>query len=114
MFYQIEFPKEVSLSELIFVSPSSIKRGWRPDPKSPPTSIPLITTYPKSYKVSLSKDGQNWETLYDNLKGSEGENTIFLQQKKTKYVRLQLNETAAKTPEELPWMMRTVKVYGNK
>lgn len=113
MYYQIEFPKEVTLSEFLFVSPSSIKRGWRPDPKSPPTSIPMITTFPKSYAVSISKDGQNWETLYDNLKGSDGENTVYLQQKKSKYLRLQLKETPPKGENDLPWVMRSVKVYGH-
>jgi mono/diheme cytochrome c family protein len=112
MYYQIEFPKEISLSEFIFVSPSSIKRGWRPDPKSPPTNIPMITTFPKSYSVMVSKDGQSWETISDQIKGSEGENTVYLQKKKTKFLKLKLNETAAKTPDELPWIMRSAKVYG--
>ena len=114
MYYQIEFPKEVVLSELTFQSPSSIRRGWRPDPKSPPTTFPMVTTFPKTYSVSVSKDGQNWEPVLSQVKGIEGENTVLIPQKKTKYVKLQLIDSPTKGTDDLPWSMRSLKIYGYK
>ncbi|MFN8346971.1 MAG: c-type cytochrome [Spirosomataceae bacterium] len=112
MWYQIEFPKEINVSELQFVAPSAIKRGWRRDPNAPQTPPPMMQTYPKVFVIETSADGITWKEAIAEMKGTEGENTIALPMAKTKFLRLKLNEDLAKDSEDIPWSMRQLKLFG--
>ena len=112
MWYQIEFPKEVTLTEFQFVAPSSVKRGWRRDPKAPQTPPPMIQTFPRAYVVETSSDGTHWQEAMTEMKGREGENIISFTNAKTRFLRLKLNEDLATDSEDIPWSMRQLKVFG--
>jgi len=112
MWYQIEFPKEMNLTELQFVAPASIKKGWQRNPKAPQTPPPMVQSYPRVYTVETSSDGTNWKESLEQLKGKEGENVVSLGNVKTKFLRLKLNEDLAQDSDEVPWSMRQLKVFG--
>ncbi len=112
MWYQIEFPKEVSLTELQFIAPATVKRGWRRDPNAPQTPPPMIQTFPRAYVVETSSDGTHWQEALTEMKGREGENVISFTNAKTKFLRLKLNEDLDKDSEDIPWSMRQLKLFG--
>ena len=112
MWYQIEFPKEMNLTELQFVAPASIKKGWQRNPKAPQTPPPMVQSYPRVYTIETSSDGTNWKESLAQLKGKEGENVVSLGNVKTKFLRLKLNEDLAQDSDEVPWSMRQLKVFG--
>jgi mono/diheme cytochrome c family protein len=116
MWYQVEFPKEVSLTELQFNSASN-RRFLPPKPVTVPTTPPapptFITTqtFPRKYSIETSIDGNNWQETLSQVKGNEGENIVLLNTPKVKFVRIKLDENLNET-EEIPWTMKQVKVYG--
>ncbi len=111
MWYQIEFPQSMNLSEFHFSSASMFKRPSKPVPGAAPTMIP---TYPKLLQIETSLDGINWHTHVANYQGKEGDNVVSFDQVKTKFVRLKLVEGITKVADEIPWSMRQVKIYGLK
>jgi mono/diheme cytochrome c family protein len=111
MWYQIEFPKEVSLTELQFIAPATIKRGWQRNPNAPRTPPPMVQTYPRAYSVETSSDGKNWQETYAEIKGTDGENAISFANTKAKFLRLKLNDDLAKDSEDIPWSMRQLKIF---
>ncbi len=112
MWYQIELPKEMTLTEVQFNAPSSIKRGWRPDPKAPPAPPPMIQTFPRVYIVETSSDGTSWQETIAPRKGLDGDNILVFNNLKTKFLRIKLTEGLENDTEETPWTMRQVKVFG--
>lgn len=112
MWYQVEFPSQISLSEINFTSPSSIKRGWRYDAKNP-SPPPMISNYPKIFNVETSLDGTNWQVILENQAGKDNENIIILKPTNAKFLRIKLVEPLVSNTEELPWSMRTLKLFGN-
>jgi mono/diheme cytochrome c family protein len=113
MWYQIEFPKDIILAEFHFNAPSSIKRGWRPDPKAPPAPPPSIQTYPRTYTVETSADGNSWQTVSAAQKGSDGNNIIAFNAVKAKFLRIKLDDGLdKKETDDIPWSMKQVKVFG--
>ena len=111
MWFQVELPYLINLSEINFNSPSSIKRGWRPDPKNPGPP-PTISTYPKIFTIETSIDGVNWAEKSQNNKGKDGENIILINNIKTKFLRIKLTEPLIGNGDDLPWSMRTLKIFG--
>ncbi|TBH76274.1 c-type cytochrome [Aquirufa nivalisilvae] len=111
MWYQIEFPEVYNLSEFHFTSTQTFRRGARPVPGATPV---FIYTHPRVYAVETSLDGKNWQTTLANVKGNEGENVLLLDQVKTKFIRMKLNEGLSNEKDETPWVMRQLKVYGIK
>jgi mono/diheme cytochrome c family protein/glucose/arabinose dehydrogenase len=111
MWYQIEFPASINLSEFHFTSNTTFKRPVKPTPGVAPT---MIATYPRLMHVETSTDGINWNTHVANWKGKEGDNIVTFEQVKTKFVRLKLGEGLTKEADEIPWSMRQVKIYGLK
>jgi mono/diheme cytochrome c family protein len=111
MWYQIEFPASINLSEFHFTSNTTFKRPAKPTPGVAPT---MIATYPRLMHVETSTDGINWNTHVANWKGKEGDNIVSFDQVKTKFVRLKLGEGLTKEADEIPWSMRQVKIYGLK
>ncbi len=110
MWYQVEFPKEVSLSELHFTALQNIRKGWRPTPgvSSPP---PIIQAYPRTFTVSVSTDGTHWQQIATDAKGVAGDNILLLNGSKARYLKLILNESVPADPDEVPWSMRQMKVF---
>ncbi|GAB4029738.1 hypothetical protein GCM10028809_21070 [Spirosoma gilvum] len=112
MWYQIEFPQEVSLAELHFTASETIKKGWRPTPGKPITSIPFVQMYPRAYRIEASSDGQNWHEILSEVKGNEGNNVVALNGVKAKFLRLRLTESLADDADEVSWSMRQLKLFA--
>ncbi len=111
MWYQIEFPKEVGLSEINFNAPQTAKKNWQPKPGAPPSRPPFIPTFPRSYNIETSMDGTNWNNVKADMKGNDGENIVSVNTK-AKFVRIKLNEDAINDTDESPWSMRQLKIFG--
>jgi mono/diheme cytochrome c family protein len=113
MWYQIEFPKELTLTEVHFNTPQNFPKNWRPDPKAPRTPPPFIQTYPRVYSVETSYDGTHWQETIASTKGMEGDNFLSFNSLKTKFLRLKLTDNLdKKDTEDIPWSMRQVKIFG--
>ncbi|MFD2932671.1 DUF7133 domain-containing protein [Spirosoma flavum] len=114
MWYQIEFPKEVNVAELRFTASQSIKKGWKPTPGQPMGSmkIPFIQNYPRAFIIEVSSDGQTWHEVPAEAKGVEGDNIISLNGVKAKFLKMQLSESLANDPDEIPWSMGQLKVFA--
>lgn len=111
MWYQVEFPKEMTVAEVSFNAPQTIKKGWEPKPNRPPGPPPFIQTYPRGYAVETSLDGKTWQDVIPSGKGIAGENIIAFNAQKAKFLRLKLNEGIVEN-EDIPWSMRQLKIFA--
>jgi mono/diheme cytochrome c family protein len=115
MWYQLEFPKEVTLTEINFISPQTTKPGWQPNPKLPPGQPrPFIQTFPRTFTIETSADGKTWQPTASELKGQSGENIISLASIKTKFLKITLNEGLETEADKIPWSMRQLKFFGRE
>lgn len=114
MWYQIEFPKEVLTSEISFSSQQILKKEFKPTPKLPFNEWPWQQTFPRTYSIETSSDGKAWQKTLDNVKGNKGENIISFPTTKAKFLRFSLNEGVEKEGEEIPWIMKQLKVYARE
>jgi mono/diheme cytochrome c family protein len=119
MWYQVEFPKVVSVNEIQFISIAN-RRLVPPKPNVAPSTPPAppqfvsIQTHPRKYSIETSADGTNWQQNLSQVPGNEGENIVLLNTEKVKFLRIRLDEGLEKETEEIPWTMRQVKVFGQK
>lgn len=116
MWYQIEFPKEISVAELHFTASQTIKKGWKPTPGQPMASmtIPFIQTHPRAFILEVSSDGQTWRKIQTDTKGVAGDNIISLNGARAKFLKMQLSESLADDADEIPWSMRQLKVFAQE
>lgn len=114
MWFQVEFPKTVTVSELQFKS-QPISRGWWKG------SPPPLQTYPKGYDVAVSQDGVNWTKVITNGEGKNANTIIHFAPVKAKYLRITLTKSeeivhgerrGQPFDFEIVWNMREMKVYG--
>ncbi|WP_080240401.1 DUF7133 domain-containing protein [Spirosoma rigui] len=113
MWYEIEFPKEMRVAELHFTANQTIKKGWKPTPGGQSGPPPFIQTYPRSFVVEASSDGQTWHEVLPPTKGAAGDNVISLNGSKAKYLKLRLSDGATE-PDDVPWSMRQLKVFAQE
>jgi mono/diheme cytochrome c family protein len=114
MWFQVEFPKEVNLSELQFTAPSNVKPGWRRAAAQQgvqPSPPPMIHAYPRTYTIETSIDGQSWKETLANQRGKEGENILSFDKINTKFLRIKLTEGLPPESDQIPWSMRSMKVF---
>lgn len=105
MWFQIEFPEQMNLSEVHFNAPP-ISRGWRPD------APPPLQTFPRSYILEVSIDGATWQPLAENTANHANIAIVF---KPTQLKFLRITLAADFGPEEdleIPWSIRQMKLYG--
>lgn len=114
MWFQVEFPKPVSLSEIQFKSPS-IRRGRGNEP-------PPIPTAPRGYNVELSDDGKTWTKVVSNGEGTGSNSTIRFAPAMAKFMRMTLTKSeeiihgerrGQPFDFEVVWNMRELKLYGS-
>ena len=111
MWYQIQFPQEISLAELDFTANQTIKKGWKPKPGAQMGPPPFIQTFPRAFVIEVSSDGQHWREVSTQTKGMMGENIIALNGMKAKFLKLRLSESLPDDSDEIPWSMRQLKVF---
>jgi hypothetical protein len=113
MWFQIEFPGVVTVSEIQFKSPP-IRRGRGNEP-------PPIQTCPRGYNVEVSNDGKSWNTVVANGEGTGQNSIIRFKPADAKFLRITLTKTeqiihgerrGQPFDFEVVWNMRELKLYG--
>jgi mono/diheme cytochrome c family protein len=97
MWYQVELPSAVVLTEVEFTSPN--QGGGRAGPP--------IGTYPRSYKLEVSTDGAQW-TLAAEGTGSGVTTTITFTPVRARAVRI--TQTGA-VEGAAPWTIQRLRLY---
>ncbi|HLT71893.1 MAG TPA: c-type cytochrome, partial [Cyclobacteriaceae bacterium] len=114
MWFQVEFPNPVTLSEVQFKSPP-ISRGWREG------SPPPLQTSPRGFIVEVSNDGNAWEKVVANGEGIGSFTQVKFDPRQCKFVRLTLTKSESIVhgerfgrphDYEIVWYMRELKLYG--
>jgi mono/diheme cytochrome c family protein len=111
MWYQLELPQPVRVTELHFAAASIRKPGWKPAPGKPSWPSPMVSTHPRTYTIETSTDGQHWQVANADVKGSNGDNIVTITGPPARFVRLSLTESPTE-PETIPWTMRQLKVFA--
>ncbi len=115
MWFQVEFPEPLTVSELQFKSPP-ISRGWGKD------APPPIQTCPKGYNIEVSQDGKNWTKVVSNGEGNRQNSIIQFTPVKAKILRITLTKSeevihgerrGRPFDFEVVWNMREMKVFGH-
>ncbi|MDH3651910.1 MAG: discoidin domain-containing protein, partial [Saprospiraceae bacterium] len=101
MWFQIELSDPVQFTEIKFQSPP-IRRGRRRN------GLPPLPTYPHSYRVEVSNDGQNWNDPI--LEGDCVDHNSHLVFPPTQGRFLRITQTAAPA-EETPWKMESLQIF---
>jgi len=99
MWFQIELPAPVMLTEIQFTSsPVGGRGGATPG-----------WTYPQTYQLQVSSDGSTWSAPIAEGQGSPGVTVIAFQPVSARVVRL----TQTATPDvALPWSMRLLRLFA--
>lgn len=114
MWFQVEFQKPVSLSEIQFKSPP-ISRGWREG------SPPPLQTCPRGFNVEVSSDGNAWEMVVANGEGTGSSTRVRFDPHECRFVRMTLTKSESVVhgerfgrphDYEIAWTMRELKLYG--
>lgn len=115
MWFQVEFPSPVTLSEIQFRSPP-INRGWGQN-RQPP-----IQTSPRGFDVEVSADGSNWEKVVANGEGTGSFTQIRFDPRTCRFVRLVLTRSESVIhgerrgrpfDYEVTWTMRELRLFGH-
>jgi len=106
MWFQIELPEAHPITEVHFNAPP-IRKGWGPDAPDP------IQTYPRAYKLEISTDGNTWKAVASGAPGGQDVKIAF-EPANARFIRITQTGTPEASPDEIPWSMRQMKVYGYK
>jgi mono/diheme cytochrome c family protein len=120
MWFQIELPQPVQLTELEFQSsavamdsqpalpgaPTRTSIGGRGIPGAPPPP-PLAPGFPRAYQVQVSMDGTNWGKAVAEGKGAGNRTDITFAPVRAKFVRI--TETAS--VPDAPWAVERLRLY---
>ena len=96
MWFQIELPAPVTLTELQFSSSRTgrrRRRGW---------------TFPRRYQVQVSTDGTTWSAPVAEGEGRPGTTVITFAPVSAKFVRITQTAAVENAP---PWSMRHLRLY---
>jgi mono/diheme cytochrome c family protein len=104
MWFQVELPQAVRLTEIQFESP--LINGPRPAPGAPPA--PQRSTAPTAYRVELSMDGRQWSAPVAEGRASGGTVNIPFVPTRARFLRI--TETAARE-DGAPWTMERLRLY---
>jgi mono/diheme cytochrome c family protein len=99
MWFQIELPAAVTLTELQFTS-STI--GGR-------AGAPVVWTFPRRYQLQVSDDGTTWSAPVAEGQGIPGTTVVPFAPVAARFVRLTQTATVENPP---PWSMRLVRLYA--
>ncbi|MBI4623581.1 MAG: discoidin domain-containing protein [Verrucomicrobia bacterium] len=99
MWFQIEFPAPMMLTEIQFTS--STIGGGRGGP-------PPVSTFPRGYRVQMSADGSTWNAPVAEGAGTGGTLIVTFAPASGRFVRITQTATV---PDAPPWAMRLVRLY---
>jgi mono/diheme cytochrome c family protein/glucose/arabinose dehydrogenase len=97
MWYQVELPAPVTVTEIEFTSPN--QGGGRAGPQ--------IGTYPRGYTVQVSSDGQQWSAPVAEGAGRGVTTTVTFAPVPAKFVRI----TQTGSDDAAPWTIQRLRVY---
>jgi mono/diheme cytochrome c family protein len=113
MWYQIELPQPVMLTEIQFDSPGAGGRGGRggfggPPAPGAPAPAPSFMS-PRGYKVEVSMDGAKWSSRPVAAgKANAATTSITFAPVRAKFVRITQTDT---TPNAPNWAMTNLRLY---
>jgi mono/diheme cytochrome c family protein len=114
MWYQIELPQPVMLTEIQFDSQSAGGRGGGrggfggPPAPGAPAPAPSFTS-PRGYKVDVSMDGTKWSSKPVAVgKANAATTSITFTPVRAKFVRITQTDTTANAPN---WAMTNLRLY---
>ena len=99
MWFQMELPAPVMLTELEFTA--SMSRGAGP-------GTPPVWTFPRRYQVQVSADGTTWSAPVAEGAGAEGTTIVTFAPVRAKFVRITQTATVGDAPA---WSMRLLHLY---
>ncbi|WP_341228494.1 c-type cytochrome [uncultured Arcticibacterium sp.] len=102
MWFQIEFPEAILVSEVQFTSQGIRQGSWR-------DRIPPIKTHPRQLIIETSKDGKKWTEVFKGP-GAESPNMIRLKESEGKFLRMK--QTGSH--EKGTWAMSEMKLFGKR
>jgi len=127
MWFQVELPEAVRLTEIQFESPGQGGRGGgggrgrgavppgeaapgaaAPAPAAPPAFTPPPPASPRQFKVEVSMDGTAWGTPVAEGEGKAATTVIAFAPVRAKYVRITQTGTAE---PPTPWSIQRLRLY---
>jgi mono/diheme cytochrome c family protein len=101
MWFQIELPAPMTLTEIQFESP--VQGGGRGGP-------PPAGTFPRAYRVQVSADGRDWSAPVAEGRGNAATTVIAFPSVRAKLVRI----TQTGTDETAPWTIQRLRVFEKR
>lgn len=99
MWFQIELPAPLMLTEIQFDSPG--QGGGRGGP-------PPVAMFPRGYRVQVSADGQTWSASVADGQGTGATTMITFTPVQARFVRITQTATAANLPA---WFIRSMRLF---
>jgi mono/diheme cytochrome c family protein/glucose/arabinose dehydrogenase len=99
MWYQVELPAPVLLTEIEFTSPT--QGGGRSGP-------PPVGTYARAYQVHVSVDGREWGAAVVEGQGDGVTTVIAFEPVRARFVRITLTASPDAAP---PWTIQRLRLY---
>jgi len=110
MWFAVELPQPVVVTEVQFDSNMASGRGGRGGRGAPPAGpapAPVIG-YPRGYTVQVSVDGKAWSQPVAAGKGEGLRTTITFPPTRARFVRITQTEAVADAPA---WSIRNLRIY---
>jgi mono/diheme cytochrome c family protein len=99
MWFQVELPAPLTLSELQFNSPA--QGGGRGNP-------PAVGTYPRAYDVQVSADGRTWSAPVASGEGSGPTTVITFRPARARFIRITQTATIENAPA---WSIQGLRLF---
>jgi hypothetical protein len=100
MWFQIELPETVPLTEIEFISPAQGGGGRQ--------GVPPRRASPRQFHVEVSTDGNAWSTAAEGEGDAGATTTIVFQPVRARFVRI---TQTAQTENPPVWTMQRLKLY---
>ena len=106
MWFMVELPQPVAVTELQFESSMASGRGGRGG-RGAPASPPVIG-YPRAYTVQVSADGSSWSTPVATGRGEGLRTTVTFAPTRARFVRITQTDTETDAPAR---SIRNLRIY---
>jgi mono/diheme cytochrome c family protein/glucose/arabinose dehydrogenase len=110
MWFQVELPDPVRLTEIQFDSPAPRGRGFGGRGRGGPGGQPFTPppgTYPRGFKVEISTDGRAWTPVAEG-KGGDSSTVIAFAPVRAKLIRITQTASAEEAPN---WSIQRLRLF---
>ncbi len=108
MWFQLELPQPVMLTEIEFDSPAAGRGGGGGARGAATPAAPPVVPYPRGYRVEVSMNGTAWGKPVAEGKGAGPHTTITFAPVRAKFVRITETDTVDGAPS---WSMTNMRLY---